>query len=395
MAPLNQKGNSMNRSILFIFLSLLNPLAVSAHSIAHAPSSINDELDELRLIDKGDGQAQWMTFRDAMKLSEKSHESGRCGGFFDLTGQPDQKSLPAVSSRVNWFVLNLADRPMSQSFYLNSALEMINMESFKNTVQSLSDYKNRYYQSETGVESAKWIAEQFKKIAAGRTDVQVELFEHKWKQPSVIATIAGQGPHAAEVVVIGAHEDSINQSAFGSSNMTAPGADDDASGVATILEAFRVLVQTGFKPDRTLKFMTYAAEEVGLKGSQDIANHMKAKKESIVAVAQFDMTAFPGAGDQVVFMSDFVNPDLTRFSQKLMDVYVKARWGTDKCGYACSDHASWTKAGFPSVMPFEATMSTDNKAIHTVKDRLNLLDLAHGKHFVRLALSFVAELSKE
>jgi leucyl aminopeptidase len=94
-------------------------------------------------------------------------------------------------------------------------------------------------------------------------------------------------------------------------------------------------------------------------------------------------------------MTDFVNPELTQFSQRLLDTYVKVKWSTDKCGYACSDHASWSKAGYFSIMPFEATMRTDNKAIHSARDRLDLMDMAHGKHFVKLALSFLAELSKD
>jgi leucyl aminopeptidase len=223
--------------------------------------------------------------------------------------------------------------------------------------------------------------------------VKVDLFSHSWEQPSVIASIAGQGPHKNEIVVIGGHEDSINQSAFGSREMTAPGADDNASGVATVLEVFRVLLQSGFKPDRTLMFMTYAGEEVGLLGSQDIANRFRNEGKSVVAVMQLDMTGFPGAGNQVVFMTDNVSPELTKFSQKLMDTYVRVRWSTDRCGYACSDHASWNRAGFSAVMPFEATMSTDNKDIHTTRDLIGKLDFNHGLAFMKLGLAFMSELS--
>ncbi|NDF15649.1 M28 family peptidase, partial [bacterium] len=226
---------------------------------------------------------------------------------------------------------SLADRPMLQGGYIQSSIPALDSARVMETVKALSANKNRYYRSNYGVAAAKWIADQFKVLSQGRNDVTVDLFKHSFEQPSVIA-------------------------------------DDNASGVATVLEVYRVLLQTGFKNDRTLMFMTYAGEEVGLLGSQDIANLFREKGKSVVAVMQLDMTAFPGAGNKVVFMTDFVSADLTRFSQKLMDTYVKTPWATDRCGYACSDHASWTKAGFPSVMPFEATMSTDNKDIHTTRD---------------------------
>jgi leucyl aminopeptidase len=372
-------------------------LAALSSSVAFAHSHTSDlftaqELAEKRLIDKGDGIIHSMTLSEALKLSEKAHLDNRCGGFFDVTDQPQvsRETLPFVEM----FRLNLADRPMTQQAYLQEALSQLDSQRLFKTVTDLSAFRNRFYKSPYGVKSAEFIAEQFKVIAKNRSDVKVELFKHSWAQPSVIATIEGQGPNKNEIVVIGGHEDSINQGAFGSKEQNAPGADDNASGIATVLEVYRVLIETGFKPNRTLMFMGYAAEEVGLLGSQDIANSFKKDKKAVVAVVQFDMTGFAGAGDQVVFMTDFTNPELTAFSQKLMDTYVKAKWSTDKCGYACSDHASWTKAGYFSVMPFEATMSTDNKDIHSSRDLISKIDFKHGLHFAKLGLAFMAELSQ-
>jgi leucyl aminopeptidase len=391
-----------NPFIFNVYLMVASLVTSSASVFAHNTHLVIPKTDqvaqaflnEVHLIDRGDGQAQWMPMREAMKLSQKAHESGRCGGFFDLTDQPEQFALPAVPFGVQQFTLALSERSMTQGRYLAGAINQIDMGAVQASVKKLSSYRNRYYQSDTGVQAANWIASEFKRLGQGRNDVQVELFAHKWKQPSVIATIKGSS-RANEIVVIGGHEDSINGSAWGSLNMDAPGADDDASGVATILEIFRVISQSGYQPERTLKFMTYAAEEVGLRGSQDIANQFKQQGQTVVAVTQLDMTAYPGAGAQVVFMTDFVNPDLTKFSQRLMDTYVKAKWGVDKCGYACSDHASWTKAGYPAIMPFESTTKGMNGAIHTTKDLISALDFAHGSHFAKLGLAFMAELGKD
>jgi leucyl aminopeptidase len=381
------------RIVLTLFLSLF---LTSAYAHEHANMQeffTQEELAEKRLIDTGLGQPQWMTLGQAMELAELSHQKGRCGGFFDLTHQMQVSSKPLVS--VQSFTLSLADRPMTQQVYLEESLAALDSQRMFKMVSDLSAFRNRFYKSETGTQSAYFIAEQFRNIAKNRNDIRVEMFEHpRWSQPSVVVTMQGRGPKSNDVVVIGGHEDSINQGGFGMPKMNAPGADDNASGVATVLEVFRVLVETNFQPNRTLMFMTYAAEEVGLLGSQEIANTFKAKGTSVVAVAQFDMTGFPGAGDQIVFMTDFTNPELTKFSQKLMDTYVKAVWSTDQCGYACSDHASWNKAGYPAVMPFEATMSSDNKDIHTARDLIEKLDFNHALHFAKLGLSFMAELSQ-
>jgi len=357
-----------------------------------ATASPAPEMEAYRLIDRGDGSApKRMKLKDAFKFSKAAHEAGRCAGFMDVTNQPKiTRKLPLA---VESFKLKLEDRPLTQALYLDSSLALLDSARVSDTVKQLSSNRNRYYRSEHGVKAAQWIADQFRAVSRNRMDVKVDLFSHSWEQPSVIASIAGQGPHRNEIVLIGGHEDSINQSAFGSREMVARGADDNASGVATVLEVFRVLIQSGFKPDRTLMFMTYAGEEVGLLGSQDIANRFRKDGKSVVAVMQLDMTAFPGAGNRVVFMTDNVSADLTKFSQKLMDTYVKVEWSTDKCGYACSDHASWNRAGYSSVMPFEATMSTDNKDIHTTRDLIGKLDFNHGLAFMKLGLAFMSELS--
>ena len=81
-----------------------------------------------------------------------------------------------------------------------------------------------------------------------------------------------------EIVVLGAHLDSINTSGGGSTTQRAPGADDDASGIATLTEVIRISLASGWRPKRTVKFMGYAAEEVGLRGSKAIAQSFRQRK---------------------------------------------------------------------------------------------------------------------
>jgi len=80
---------------------------------------------------------------------------------------------------------------------------------------------------------------------------------------NVVAWLPGK-KHPERLVVIGGHLDSIS---LRGSDSVAPGADDDASGIATLTEVARVLLASDFRPARTEKLMAYAAEEVGLRGS--------------------------------------------------------------------------------------------------------------------------------
>ncbi|WP_375335619.1 M28 family peptidase, partial [Staphylococcus aureus] len=66
----------------------------------------------------------------------------------------------------------------------------------------------------------------------------------------------------------------------------------------------------------------------------------------------------------------------------------------DKCGYGCSDHASWHNQGYATSMPFESRLGDDNPYIHSSKDTYaNSGNQAqHALKFTRLALAFAVEL---
>jgi leucyl aminopeptidase len=87
------------------------------------------------------------------------------------------------------------------------------------------------------------------------------------------------------LTIIGAHQDSMN---YLFPLLPAPGADDDCSGTVSILEAFRVLAESGFIPTNgPVEFHWYAAEEGGLLGSQAVARYKKESGAQIGAMMEF------------------------------------------------------------------------------------------------------------
>lgn len=94
------------------------------------------------------------------------------------------------------------------------------------------------------------------------------------------------------VIIVGSHLDSVN---YDFPLLPAPGADDGGSGTVTILEAFRALVQAGFKPEVPVEFHWYAAEEGGLLGSQDVASEYVYHRKHVGAMIQFvSIACVPG-----------------------------------------------------------------------------------------------------
>lgn len=326
------------------------------------------------------------------RLSQIMHERrNRCGGFFAFDSKEEALSelargAPKVPIRT-FTVTNPAE--------IGPLLESVREESIRETIEGLASFHNRYYKSDTGVAAAHWIRDRWSKISEGRSDISVELFAHKgWPQPSVIAKIQGT-KEAGKVIVLGGHEDSIG-SPWGGSTARAPGADDDASGIAVLTEALRVIVAKGYHPERTVHLIAYAAEEVGLRGSREIAARYAEQGVDVQGAVQFDMTSFKGSSDGIYFITDHTNAALTAYLGRLIDQYVGVPWGTTKCGYACSDHASWTRNGFPSAFPFEATKSGANRNIHSSRDTLANVggDAEHAVPFAKLAVAYIVETAK-
>lgn len=337
-----------------------------------------------------------MTSAEIEQLSEViHHELHRCGGFIAHESMDD--AVEAVSSQGEMFFAERAiftDYTLDQGSLVRPLLEQVEERPIRDMITQLSEYKTRHYKSETGVQSSHFIRDVWAALGKHRSDVKSELYQHsRWPQPSVIFTIEGS-EKADEIVVVGGHADSI--AGFWGGGGRAPGADDNASGIATMTEAIRVLMKNNFKPKRTVKFMAYAAEEVGLLGSKEIANSFKNSSQRVIGVMQLDMTLYKGTSDKdIVMMTDYTNAAQNEFIGILIDEYVKVPWGYSRCGYGCSDHASWTAAGFPASMPFESNKEDSNRRIHTAQDTLQTAggDAKHAYKFAKLATAFIVELA--
>jgi leucyl aminopeptidase len=323
-------------------------------------------------------------------MSKIAHEKfKRCGGF--MVHESKESLLPTPN-----FNAEIVDYTIEQHDLVKRLLVEVEEIKIRQTIEKLSSFHNRYYQSEHGVNSQEWLYQHWIELSKHRNDVKVEKRVHKsWPQPTIVLTIEGSDL-PDEIVVLGGHADSINQWSLFKSRARAPGADDNASGIATVTESIRLLLASGHKPKRTLQFMAYAAEEVGLRGSGEIAESYKKLNKKVMGVLQFDMTNFKGSDLNIFLVEDFTNSDQNRFLGQLIDTYLQTPWGSTKCGYACSDHGSWTKNGFFASAAFEANKSDMNKSLHTPEDTLEKSGgtALHATTFSKLALAYAIEMGR-
>jgi leucyl aminopeptidase len=320
--------------------------------------------------------------------------------FMDITDTTDLGSILRAEDSSRTTVKYPSS--VSHNSTVGPLLKKLNKDNMHKDLEKFTSFHTRYYKSSYGVESSAWLLNHILDLvtASGATKhgATVLPFSHPWGQSSVIATFPGK---SNKTVVIGAHQDSINM--FLPSLFAAPGADDDGSGTVTIIEALRVLLTvddiiTGKAPN-TVEFHWYSAEEGGLLGSQAIFQAYERSGRDIKAMLQQDMTGYvqktldAGEPESVGVITDFVDPGLTTFIKEVITAYCDIPYIETKCGYACSDHASASKAGYPSAFVIESDFKYSDNKIHTTEDKIEYLSFSHMLQHARLTLGLAYELA--
>ncbi|KAJ7499095.1 peptidase [Mycena latifolia] len=343
------------------------------------------DLSALRLIEmEGQSPVFWSEL-------EKIQAKARGIKFFDITDARDLGTVPRLQVKASFPSPNATEK-------VKRIIKTLSTEGPTANLRTFSNFRTRHYRSDTGKQSQVWLKKTITEITSEwaskslQDRISIAEFPHSWGQNSIIARINGTSTTDDGVVIIGAHQDSTNMWPF----LPAPGADDDGSGSVTILESYRALLAADFHPERSIEFHWYSAEEGGLLGSQAVAQAYEGRV-NVLAMSQFDMTAWVKSGtrEEVGLIMDFVDLPLTEFNKQLVDMYLDIPWVETKCGYACSDHASWRKAGYPSSFTIESTFENSNKNIHSINDRIDASDefsFSHMLEFSKLAVAFAVEL---
>ncbi|OWB58549.1 hypothetical protein B5S28_g4595 [[Candida] boidinii] len=301
----------------------------------------------------------------------------------------------------------------NSSFQFGKIEKLINKIDTKKMFSDLSiltDFHSRYYKSTYGLESALWVYGELLALATSNAKLyNVTLFEHEeFPQPSIIfkilsntATNSSSSDHTSEAepipkIVVGCHLDSINL--LMPNFLKAPGADDNGSGVVTVLEALRLIVKNQLTFKNDIEFHFYAAEEGGLLGSAQVMKDYKETNSKIVAMLQQDMTGYTkksldkGFVEHFGLVTDHISLNLNEFLKLIIDNYCSISYLETKCGYSCSDHSSALDNGFPSAFIFESQFELHNPYIHTVFDTIEKLNFLHMAEHVKFILGFVVEL---
>ena len=180
----------------------------------------------------------------------------------------------------------------------------VSATNMENTVRKLVSFGTRHTLSDTksnsrGIGAAqRWVKSEFDKYAKnskGRLTAEIDYFTIKAdgrriavdsQLGNVMATLKGTDPTDNRVLIISGHLDSRASDVM-NSTIDAPGANDDGSGVAAVMEISRIMSQREFP--FTIIFVTVVGEEQGLYGAKHLAEKAKAENWNIIAMLNNDM----------------------------------------------------------------------------------------------------------
>ena len=279
---------------------------------------------------------------------------------------------------------------------IRALIDSVSVDSIKANIEHLCSYHNRRYDSRFIWEVQDWLISRYQ--AFGVDTVMLHDFpvpDSDIDTADNILAVQWGTKTPNEYVICGAHYDSWNPDGTDPDTIRSPGADDNASGVAGILETARLLSNYTF--DRTIIYANWCAEEIGLVGSAAYAQDMAAQGMDIVGYFNLDMTGYLEEGTDIHVHLLYTTQDslIANYVFNFSHVYfpemlIKQNW----LAWGDSDYSSFNRNGYPAVHPFEDVYAS-SPYIHTRQDILGLSvnNLEQSKRFTELNLGLVATLA--
>ena len=261
-----------------------------------------------------------------------------------------------ISDRV-WNALTTTytvNPPRERTNFIQNLIDQVQTDSLMAIVQRLQDFETRLMLTDSCIASAEWIHGEFERLGyAAQYDSYfvngswVGDFPGTGFDRSVVANRMGN-LNPDEQVIMGGHYDSIVWPNYWDALTWAPGADDNATGVACALEAARIFTDHAW--DRTLTFIAFGGEELGLFGSTDYASESDSLGRSIRGVINMDMIAYMDGPDLDLNIGYApISNWLAELFEEVGSIYVPELTLYPVLSFDGSDHAPFNAMGIPAI----------------------------------------------
>lgn len=270
---------------------------------------------------------------------------------------------------------------------------MVSEANLRQTILDLQNFRTRYSTNPRCDSAAQYLFQRFS--ALGLDSVGYDNYRYQgYNLKNVDALYRGR-VRPESLVIASGHFDSYSDQP----QTSAPGADDDASGVAAALEAARVLFTARFR--KTLRYLAFSGEEQWMKGSTHWVDSVAVPRAlRIDGVYNLDMIGYPASDTSLLY----VTPNTPSRSLAVLAESANAQYGVGLhvSNYldedAAGDQTPFWDRGFKAVFVIEDSewgiWNGSNPHYHTTHDTLGNLRMSLVTRATRLAVACLATLAE-
>jgi len=271
---------------------------------------------------------------------------------------------------------------------ISQTISLISDSAIYSDISEMQSFLTRRWDRTNRENVFQWLMSKFEE--AGISDVQTDTFRvNGILEKNIVATIPGK-LIPQSVIIVGGHFDSYNSRWPDQ----APGADDNASGTAAAIEMARVLEAVNYEPSATLKFIGFAAEEAGLRGSENYAQGAYYAGMDIKLMMNYDMIGYrnllesdrnfyvityPGSEACSDLYAEMAS-DYTSLTPVFTDLYMGQ-----------SDSWSFYEMGYKTLFAMEEDF---NPYYHSANDLIDSLDIHYAGEIVKAGLATLLVLDQ-
>jgi len=303
---------------------------------------------------------------------------------------------PAAERRVLPSEFNASRYSVEAEPHIAELISRLDVNNIRSMNERLAAYNSRNSHSPDTITAATWLRNHME-VDLDCKNAQLINFRANWA-PNVVCEIPGTNPNAP-IVVVGAHYDSRSTN-VNSPTQRAPGADDNGTGSAAILEILRALTSLiadeGYSINRKLIFALFAGEEQGLVGSAALAQSYVNSGADLTAMVNLDMIGYPDSAfpQRLYWMSGSTTPSLTQLAMELTRSYLGENTQLATTGACCSDQQSFYSRGFPAASVFESRSATNNPNYHQSSDLPATVNFQHTLRNTQSAAALIMTLAE-
>ncbi len=257
--------------------------------------------------------------------------------------------------------------------FIDALIESTSADNIRATIERLEAFETRYVSTDSCRAAGRWIRDRF--LEYGYSDTRMDTFRTwTWQDSATAVNVIARKigtTKPSEYVVLGGHYDSITTSNFDDPNAPAPGAEDNASGVACVLEAARILA--GIETDRSVLFACWSAEEEGLWGSRAFVADALAESMDVLVYLNVDCIGYnsPPLPDGIVY-ADSTSISLASWMCDVAGEHTPFTFEPETQPLGASDQNSFWEAGYNVV---DTAVEPSSPYMHTTDDVIENLSV--------------------